>query len=322
MTELEESGRGATPVPPRGGKGKGGAKRPAPNRPAPKNGKNAKGRQARQAAERRNRWYLILGVVVAVGAILAVVFTVSGGKSGPPRQAVPPNEVAQMENIPVSTLVAAKAGLNPAQAAMGVPPDKVGGKPTVLFIGAEFCPICAAERWPMTLALMKFGTFTNLQKTHSAVVDGNAGTWSYEGATYTSQYLNFQPYELYTNQPSGGYYKKLDTLPDAAHQIWANNLGSQLTFPFVDFAGQEVIATAQYNPSSLYNHSFENVLGAVGSNDNTTGAAIDAAAAVFVKYLCGVTQNQPSDVCSAVASVSAPVTQGSSNGGGSTPTGH
>ncbi len=34
------------------------------------------------------------------------------------------------------------------------------GKPEVLFVGAEFCPFCAAERWPLIVALSRFGHFS------------------------------------------------------------------------------------------------------------------------------------------------------------------
>ena len=314
MSDPEESGRGPTPVPPRGNKGKGRPARPAPV---------AKGRQARQAAQRRSRMYVIGGVVAAVVIVAVVLVAISGGSSGLPRKPAPLTAVTTMENIPVSVLVDASTkvpttGLNYAVNATGGTLTK-DGKPEVLFIGAEFCPICGAERWPMTMALMKFGTFTNLQQTHSSLTDGDVGTWSYYGATYTSQYLVFQPYEIYTNQPSGGYYKTLDKLPAAAQANWTANLGSNLTFPFINFAGKEALETAQFNPSTIYNHSFDTILGAVGSNDQTTGANIDASAAVFTKYLCGITNNQPSSVCSPLSSVNAPVTQ--SNTGTSTPSG-
>lgn len=302
--EPDDSGRGPTPVPPRG--------KARPSRPsAPGKGRQApaKGRQARQAAQRRNRILVVGGVVAAAAVVVVVIFAVGGGKSGPPRQPAPQAAVDQMSGVPTSVMVdgAQKVqALNYAQVAAGGTLTN-GGKPEVLFIGAEFCPICGAERWPMTMALMKFGTFHYLQKTHSALRDGNVGTWSYYGATYTSQYLTFKPYEIYTNQPSGNYYKTLDKLPADAQANWTANLGSNLTFPFINFGGKDVLETAQFNPSSLYNQSFDTILGAVGSNDQTTGANIDASAAVFTKYLCGITGNQPSSVCSAVSTVNAPI---------------
>ncbi len=303
------SGRGSTPVPPRAGKGKGGtaAGRPQPNR--------NRGRQARQAAQRRNRMYGLVAVLVVVVIVAVVVIIgVSSGGSSAPRKPASPAAVTQMENVSTATLADAASkvqGLNYASTAAGGPLTS-NGKPEVLYIGAEFCPVCAAERWPMTIALMKFGKFTNLQETRSAKADGDTGTWSYFGATYTSQYLTFVAQELYTNQPSGGYYKPLEKVTSAHQTIWAANEGSNLSFPFIDFAGKEVLTTAQFNPQTIYYHPFSWVLGAVGTNDNTTGAQIDASAAVFTKYLCGLTNNQPGDVCSAVAKVNAPVTQSTS----------
>jgi hypothetical protein len=319
--DLGDEKKGPTPVPPRGGKGRGGSRpnRPA-NRPGPAN-RNARGPQARQAAQRRNRMIAIVATLVAVIviAVIVVIGVSSNGSSGAPRQPASAADVAYINSVPMSTMVDAASKVTQLQFASTASGGTLttNGKPEVLFIGAEFCPICAAERWPMTMALMKFGTFTNLQETQSAKADGDAGTWSYYGSTYTSQYLSFNPNELYTNQPSGNYYKPLDTLTAAEKQNWTQNEGSNEAFPFINFGGKEVLETAQYNPQIIYYKSFSDILSAVGHNDNTVGASIDASAAVFTKYLCGLTNNQPGNVCSAVAHVNAPV--GAANTGSSTP---
>lgn len=321
--------RGGRPVPPRAGKGRSSG----PNRPPARSGGAGRGgpprrpgpggRQARQAAQRRNRTYALLAVAAAVVIIAVVVaIGVSGSSGGAPRSSAPAAAVEQMRSVSVPTMVAGNARVQPT--VFAEPPAggtlTAGGKPELLFIGAEFCPICAAERWPMTMALMKFGTFTNLQTTHSAKADGDAGTWSYYGSTYSSPYLSFDPKELYTNQPSGSYYKRLETLTKAEQAVWTANEGSSangLSFPFIDFGGKAVLESAQYNPETIYYKSFSNILASVGSNDNTIGAQIDSAAAVFTKYVCDMTGNQPSSVCSAVAKVSAPITSGGT--GSSTP---
>lgn len=228
-----------------------------------------------------------------------------GGSARRPAQA---SAVSQMERVPISTMVAGLTKvtqLNYASASTGGTLTS-DGKPEVLFIGAEFCPVCATERWPMTMALMKFGTFTNLQETQSAKADGDVGTWSYYGSTYSSPYLTFVAQELYTNQPSGNYYKPLEEVTPANQSVWTANEGSNLSFPFIDFGGKAVLETAQFNPGTIYYHDFSHVLGTIGTNDNTIGASINASAAVFVKYLCDLTHDQPSDVCSAVANVSVP----------------
>lgn len=325
----DDFGRGSTPVPPRGGKSRSGSRggpRPAAGRPGSGSGtRGASGRQARQAAQRRNRLYAIAAVVVVVAIVaVVVIFSVSSSGGSKPRQPAPAAAVTQMENVPIATMVAAVTKVNPQNLNYANPAAggtlTSAGKPEVLFIGAEFCPICAAERWPMTLALMKFGKFTNLQQTHSAVSDGNAGTWSYYGSTYSSPYLTFDPQEVYTNQRAGNGYKQLQTPTTQAQKVWSANQGSNESFPFIDLGGTATIQSAQFNPQLIYYQKFDYILGAVGDNTSNIGAQIDASAAVFVKYLCNMTHNQgPPGVCSAVAGVQAPIN--STNTGQTTPGG-
>ncbi len=59
----------------------------------------------------------------------------------------------------------------------GQPPMTLNGKsPAMLYYGAEYCPYCAAERWAMTAALARFGTWSNLQITASSHTDVDAKT--------------------------------------------------------------------------------------------------------------------------------------------------
>src|SRR5712692_8559609 len=42
------------------------------------------------------------------------------------------------------------------------------GKPEVVYVGAEYCPFCAAERWALSVALSRFGSFSGLHLIHSS----------------------------------------------------------------------------------------------------------------------------------------------------------
>ena len=44
----------------------------------------------------------------------------------------------------------------------GKPPLSIGKLPAVLWVGALYCPACAAERWALVIALGRFGTFDKL----------------------------------------------------------------------------------------------------------------------------------------------------------------
>ena len=176
-------------VPPRGGSKKGRTQsRPAPSDASASGGSATKstsasqplGRQAAaQARRKRNRWLAIgsVAVVVVVVAVFVVVKVAGGGSSGPPREPIPADQMAHLTSVPVSTLVEGTAdknlSLTPPQAAVGGARLTAAGNPEMLFVGAEFCPICATERWVMLVALSHFGTFANVSKTHSAVRDGN-----------------------------------------------------------------------------------------------------------------------------------------------------
>jgi len=69
-------------------------------------------------------------------------------------------------------------------------PLTLGGKPEILYMGAEYCPYCAAERWAMIVALDKFGNFTGIEYMQSSPADtyANTSTFTFAKATYTSDY--------------------------------------------------------------------------------------------------------------------------------------
>jgi hypothetical protein len=50
------------------------------------------------------------------------------------------------------------------------------GKSLVFFMGAGFCPFCAAERWAIVEALKNFGTWEGLIEDKSAGHDENTLT--------------------------------------------------------------------------------------------------------------------------------------------------
>jgi hypothetical protein len=227
--------------------------------------------------------------------------------------------MARLTSVPVSTLVEGSADKNlslvPPQppASGGGAALTAGGKPEMLFIGAEYCPICATERWVMLTALSHFGTFSNVSQTHSAVRDGNIPTLSFYNSTFKSPYLTFTPVETTTNQPQGNYYKTLQTPTAAQVALWkANEQGGQEAFPFIDIGGKWVLVSSQFSDQILLGHSFNTIANSIGSNENAIGVNVSASAAVMIKAICDVTGQQPAATCKAVANV--PMGTSSSSG--------
>src|ERR1700743_3782595 len=161
---------------------------------------------AQRAAERRRQTrnrILIAGGAVVLVIVIVVVFVlvkVNGNSSSSTSSANGPTGtalakvVADTTSVPASTLESVGAGSvsSPPSAINGTATTS-GGKPEMVYIGAEYCPYCAFERWGMVVALSRFGTFKNLSTTHSSSTDAfpNTATWTFYKSTYTSNYLAF-----------------------------------------------------------------------------------------------------------------------------------
>ena len=274
--------------------------------------KEAKEAAARQQRRARNRTYglVVIGLVVVIVVVLVVVKAAgSGGGSGsdgsgtasPPRGTpIPAATLTKLASVPLATLNAAPTSgvINTPQSTDGAALTS-NGKPELLYIGAEYCPHCAAERWALYTALSKFGTFSPAPgRIHSAVTDGDVPTLTFYGTTYSSPYLAFTPVEVYTNKltSNGQGYVPLQTPTPAQQKLW-QDLGNE-TFPFLDFGGKKSQSGATYSYVPLQNLSFSTVADQVGNNSTAIGANIDASASQLIKTICGsLTDSKPADVC-------------------------
>jgi hypothetical protein len=190
----------------------------------------------------------------------------------------------------------------------GTPAVESGGKPVVTYIGAEYCPYCAAERWPMVVALSRFGTFSNLGTTSSASADifPNTATFSFHGSSYTSDYLVFSSVETETNKPSAtGGYTTLDTPTAQQQQLLSTYDTKQYTggstggIPFVMIGNLYTWAGATFDPGILKGMSFDEIASQLADPSSKVAQQIDGAANQVTAAICLLTGNQPSAVCSA-----------------------
>lgn len=269
---------------------------------------------AQQRAERRRRLLLAVGAVVVVVVVIGglVAIRLAGGEkktaTGPTGSA-DTQLVNSLASVPAATFDA--VGTDAVQggpSAITAPALTEGGKPKVLYIGAEFCPYCAAERWPVTVALSRFGTFSGLGTTHSAAddVNPNTPTLSFHGAKYTSQYLAFTGVETTTNEKVNGQYAPLDA-PTAADQKTFDTYNkppyvqSAGSIPFVDLGGTFVAAGATYSPDLLAGKTQNEIADALKDASSPIAKAIDGSANLYTAALCKLTKNQPAAVCSTAA---------------------
>lgn len=308
-----------------------------PPRPSTARSKPAARRApTRTAANRRRqqRHLAIIGsaVAVVVIAVLVIVGVTSGSGSGSGSSQLTPvsaAQLAQVTSVPTSTLAAA-AGAAPAGTIS--PPTNLpsttpaltsASKPEIVYMGAEYCPYCAAERWPLVMALSKFGTFHNLSSTKSSSTDVNPNTptFSFYGSSFTSPYLTFTPVELENRlgkplqKPTAAQNQLINTYDAPPY-----TQGSGGSIPFVDMGGKFLISGTEYDGSALSNKSFTSAVGYMTSASNPTSRAAEAVAGHLIGTICSLTNDQPASVCSTVpASLktgqAAAANQGSSSGG-------
>ena len=167
------------------------------------------------------------------------------------------------------------------------------GKPQVLYIGGEFCPFCAAQRWPLIIALSRFGTFTGLSATASSdsIEFPNTPTFTFRTAKYTSQYIDFRGVETSdrTQQP-------LMTLTPAEDETFGKyNPGR--TIPFMDFGNKYTSVGAMYSPDVLAGQSWQAVVDELKDPSSNQSKAIIGSANLITAAICQMTSNQPSTVC-------------------------
>ena len=116
--------------------------------------------------ERKKLAYSVVAVLVVVVAGVAVYLNSTGASSlvAFDNVAVPQSQLATMRSITDNMTLANKIGIGVATGVLlpvtNVSRLTVNGTPEVLYMGADYCPFCAATRWGLVLALMRFGNFT------------------------------------------------------------------------------------------------------------------------------------------------------------------
>jgi hypothetical protein len=176
-----------------------------------------------------------------------------------------------------------------------------GTNDVVSYVGAEYCPYCAIQRWGLLVALSKFGTFTNLNReifSSSSDAYPHLASWSFVGAKYTSKYFRFEPVELTSDKPiSGGGYAPLEKMTDP-QRVAYDKFNPQGELPFVDFGNHYVALGASSSPSVLEGLS----PGAIGQQLNNpkspVALAVDGSANYFIAALCSMAQGDAPTICS------------------------
>ena len=182
--------------------------------------------------------------------------------------------------------------------------------PTMMYLGAEYCPYCAAERWGMAVALARFGRWSGLDTTASGLIDGDVSTLSFRNAKLTSPYLNFVPIEICTNvvDPNAtgcSGYKPLQS-PSKAEQHVIDKYAAPpfvpgdargVNFPFMDVDNKALFSGSTYEPTILTGLSQAEIAGGLTDPTNPVTQSIVTTANYITAAVCAGSGGKPTSVC-------------------------
>ncbi len=270
----------------------------------------ARSRGPAQRKSNRRQW-LWTGGIVALIAVIIVVFVVisrlqSGSTSGPTLASSQVFNAVTKVDPNVLAAVGTGGVTNPLKAVNGSPPvlNGAGGKPEFLYMGAEYCPYCAAERWAVVVALSRFGTFSKLYQTTSSSTDvfPNTPTFTfytghYGGSFYSSSYVDFVPVETEDQQqnplqtPTTEQQNLISTYDAAPYTSQAGSI------PFIDIGNRYVLIGASYNAQDLANLQWQDIANDLADSNSAASKAILGTANYLTAGICMITQQQPGSVC-------------------------
>jgi thiol-disulfide isomerase/thioredoxin len=242
-------------------------------------------------------WAGLATVVLVIGA--AVVLFLAGGGSGANATAT-----AASGSVPVGSV---PAGANPPSAAASVALGQIrresgeplldGGKPLVFFMGAEWCPFCASERWGLVEATSRFGKWSGLRELRSR--EGQdyfpaLATYDLSQATYTSDYISIRHKEVATVE--GDPLQKLGSFEEGLVNGY-DKLGS---VPFLFASGPVGRYTVElpFSPGLLDGDGFVSLRKEVAAGAPTPAVeAIGGQADAITALICKLDGRQPASVC-------------------------
>jgi hypothetical protein len=254
-------------------------------------------------------------LLMAGGGVLAVVLVIGGivlaGVSSKKSSSSSVHPVVAASAIVTNAITAAVplTSSTPALSTVTGPPTRLtgaaltgaSGKPEVLYIGADFCPYCGVTRWPLAIALSRFGTLSNLQTTYSAANDTagpNTPTLDFSHSTYKSDYIDFTGIEY-----EDGAGKVIATLTTQQASLFRTLGGA--TFPFIDFGGKWAQSGASFPTATLAGLTPEAVAAQLTNSSSKIGSTIQAGAAVFTSAICSMDGGKPASVCGSNAVLAA-----------------
>jgi thiol-disulfide isomerase/thioredoxin len=246
-------------------------------------------------------WAGLAMVVLVIGGAVALFFARGGGSGA--------DATAASGSVPASSAAAGSPGSSdggPSNAAWvaldqvrSAPGEPVldGGKPLVFFMGAEWCPFCATERWALVEATSRFGKWSGLKELQSRSGQDffpSLSTYDLSKATYSSDFISVRHAEL--QNVAGDTLQKLDSFEEGL----VNEDDNRGSIPFLLATGPPGRYTVElgFSPGLLDGQSYASLRKEVAAQAPTPAAeAIDGQADAITALICKLDGQQPASVC-------------------------
>ena len=250
------------------------------------------------------------GALVVVAIFIAIAHGQSSGTVA--KHETPTASVLNAVEHPDSTIFAKVGARTSVSNLFQALPNKSGtdlpaqnGKPVLFYVGGEYCPFCAADRWALIMALSRFGTFSGIETNASTTSDIYPGTptFTFAKATYTSPSLIFDPKEIY----GATQQTPLQSLTAAENKVFVTYDAPSYGIPFIDFGGLYVATGGSYdvgvlhvNPSDHYSGAltYAQIVSALSNPNSVIARDIVGTANEYTAAICAMTNNSDKAVCS------------------------
>lgn len=259
----------------------------------------------------RKYLYAIVVVLILIIVVTLITLEVSRSSGSSPLAAyddkpVPASFMAQLTvSNNVSSAVNVTQAINNREVApltntsLKASPLTINGKPEILYMGADYCPFCAAERWPLIVALLRFGNFTALKYMTSSHTDSypDTVTFTFYNSTYTSNYIAFVSVEATANNKVNGTYPVLQVPTESENNLMGvYDAGGSI--PFIDIANKSIDLGANFDPDLVLGGlNWTQVAAGLSNPSSLQAQTIISTANLLTAQICEADGNQPQSVC-------------------------
>lgn len=300
-----------------------------PQQPRRGTGRGSARYRAQQRGPSSAVWMLgAVGLAILILVVVRFALPRNGPGSKQDGQPVAPSVLTALTTVPASAFD--HVGVGPTKGTGKIigpaggtttPWKDASGKPVFMYVGAEYCPYCAATRWALVTGLSRFGTFKGLEYMTSSPTDvyPDTPTFTFLHASYASSYIDFQPVEeegpiagqplQSLNTQQAAYRAKYEAAP-----YFTGNTPGSYDYPFLDVANRYLWQGSLYDPQVLAGQLWPALSQAVHSGQGTVAQTVLGGANVISAAICAVDGGQPASVCQSAgvkaAAATLPAAQG------------